>query len=370
MDIYFCDECGARVTDLDLRAGKGMRRRHDTICPACVDQGMAPAWLSRSGAQAAVGASAPSAPPAAVAVAEAPDPISLARDRAITRPDDGIDVAEPAPLRPIQPAAKAPVPETVAVPAPDTDRLAASGAKALDRRIADGLASAGGGFDALVGPPPATRPLDDEPEETPGPEAKPDSPFGFVHPKDQDNPAKTETAEVDPAPPSADDAAKGNKASARSGKRTAQGSSRRVAPGKPASKRMGKPPSNKMIYISLASCAVMAIIFFAVVLPGKPKAKTQQTITELPLNDLQSAINNAKSASTGALQSDDLAQVKTAIAAVRAMQEAFATFQSKAGSRWDEEAHGEQLRRMGYYEVNSLIRPLNERKFILESRAK
>jgi hypothetical protein len=48
MDIYFCDLCGARVTDLDLRGGHGMRRQFDIICAGCVEKGQGKSWLTGS----------------------------------------------------------------------------------------------------------------------------------------------------------------------------------------------------------------------------------------------------------------------------------------------------------------------------------
>ena len=144
MDIYFCDECGARATDLDIRAGKGMRNGHDTICSACVDQGLAGAWLARVGGSAAAVASAGGRTPlptasasASLAIADAADPISLARDRARTIPDeDPFIVDEPPPLAP----APSTAPDTDLIPAKPPKRQTASAAQL------DGLAAAGGGF--------------------------------------------------------------------------------------------------------------------------------------------------------------------------------------------------------------------------------
>jgi len=70
MNVYFCDVCGVRVTDLDLHSGHGMRRRNDVICAACLELGHGKGWVANhaqkqqmafAGAAAAVGI-APIAP--------------------------------------------------------------------------------------------------------------------------------------------------------------------------------------------------------------------------------------------------------------------------------------------------------------------
>lgn len=60
MDIFFCDLCGVRVTDADLRSGQGQRSHWDVICPSCLEQGLGKEWLGKraSGRQKAVGARA------------------------------------------------------------------------------------------------------------------------------------------------------------------------------------------------------------------------------------------------------------------------------------------------------------------------
>lgn len=376
MDIYFCDECCTRVTDLDLRAGKGMRKRHDTICPGCVDQGMAGSWLARAGQQAssaAVGRSAQAS--AAVAVAEVPDPIAIARDRARTLPDDPFSVDEPVAIKPLKPSG-----DTEAIPA--TPPAPPKPAKTITPL--DGLAAAGGGFGALVGsslpPPPGL--VDDPEDSAKGIEvaddslvAQSESPFDFVHPKDNDNPGKTETAEVmavDKNDAPKDEAKPARTASGRqSSQKRSSTSSKRSSTKTPASRRSGssEAKSNKVILLSLASCAVMLIIFAVVMLTRSSPSKPGIVIHDQPLTVLKDCIEKAKCDSGAAMGSDDLAVIERAIASVRTMQKEFLTFQSKA-KNWDEDAHGEQLRIMGYYDVQSTLRDLNNRKVIVEQRGK
>ncbi len=39
MNIFFCDGCGIRVTETDLRSGHGVRRKTEVFCPDCVNKG-------------------------------------------------------------------------------------------------------------------------------------------------------------------------------------------------------------------------------------------------------------------------------------------------------------------------------------------
>lgn len=376
MDIYFCDECASRVTDLDLRAGKGMRKRHATICAGCVDQGLAQSWLGKAGAQAAV---APP-PPAPTAL----DPISVARDRARTQPDDPFQVDEPAPLKPLP------------RPSHDTDRLEqpaeaappAPSAPASAPADFDGLASAGGGFGALMNAsvPPPPPGLVDEPEEAAGEDAaapapaaapaaaEPETPFDYVAPKDADNPGKAETAEVHAV--GKEDEPKQRTASGRQtsqGKRNATTTSKRNV-AKPASTRRAAKAmsSKKLMALTLVSCGVMALIFFGLVLPnvGKSKPKAPEQITEEPYNDFKKAVDEAKLACHKALDTNDIAVSRHAGNTLQTMMEALERFKSIADKRgYKEENYEELLRQAGFYDVQSMRKGVKDRQFILEQRA-
>ena len=61
LNVYFCDVCGVRVTDVDLRSGHGMLRSHDVICATCLEMGHGKEWLSaRGGDVSLVGAASAS----------------------------------------------------------------------------------------------------------------------------------------------------------------------------------------------------------------------------------------------------------------------------------------------------------------------
>jgi|GEM_PF-6641724 len=94
MDVFFCDLCGARVNDADLKSGQGQRSQWDVICGSCLEQGLGKEWLGkRVSARHAVATSA--AASNAKLGRSAADP----RDRVAT-----LDEAPPEP-----PAASAPV---------------------------------------------------------------------------------------------------------------------------------------------------------------------------------------------------------------------------------------------------------------------
>ena len=86
LNVYFCDVCGVRVTDVDLRSGHGMLRGHDVICATCLEMGHGKEWLARRGIAEPL--------PAAVvpdnglsSAADVNLVINAARDRAMTVPD-------------------------------------------------------------------------------------------------------------------------------------------------------------------------------------------------------------------------------------------------------------------------------------------
>lgn len=107
MDIYFCDLCGVRVSDADLRTGQGQRSRYDVICASCLEQGLGKEWLGKraSARRAAVGAKTDAADRVATIDDEAEAPVALAAD-----PDPEPEpVAAPKAVAP-KPVAPEPVP--------------------------------------------------------------------------------------------------------------------------------------------------------------------------------------------------------------------------------------------------------------------
>ncbi len=98
MDIHFCDLCGARVTDIDLRGGHGICRQYDVICATCVELGHGKEWLANSQQRQSISSSQPAPAFAAsvVAAKAGSTKINEARDRAATLEEDD-DAAPVAP---------------------------------------------------------------------------------------------------------------------------------------------------------------------------------------------------------------------------------------------------------------------------------
>ena len=91
LNIYFCDVCGVRVTDVDLRSGHGMLRGQDVICATCLEMGHGKEWLASRGigseALALAGAPARSASSGSGRTRAAAAMLDSARDRAATFDD-------------------------------------------------------------------------------------------------------------------------------------------------------------------------------------------------------------------------------------------------------------------------------------------
>lgn len=93
LNVYFCDVCGVRVTDVDLRSGHGMLRGHDVICATCLDMGHGKEWLASRGVpEAAAGATASSANGTALRHQSSAAVLDHARDRAATVEDEATHV--------------------------------------------------------------------------------------------------------------------------------------------------------------------------------------------------------------------------------------------------------------------------------------
>jgi hypothetical protein len=86
LNVYFCDVCGVRVTDVDLRSGHGMLRGRDVICATCLDMGHGKEWLASRGMAEPLPASVVSDNGLSSA-ADVNMVINYARDRASTVPE-------------------------------------------------------------------------------------------------------------------------------------------------------------------------------------------------------------------------------------------------------------------------------------------
>ena len=89
MDIFFCDECAARVTDADLHHGHGIKKGDVVVCGSCIEKGLGLDRLSQVGAEVEAAVSQPELEGAGV--------LDEARDRVRTSladPDGFVDLPE------------------------------------------------------------------------------------------------------------------------------------------------------------------------------------------------------------------------------------------------------------------------------------
>ena len=61
MDIFFCDECAARVTDADLHRGHGIKKGDVVVCGHCIESGKGLDRLSQVGVVVPAAAAQPTA---------------------------------------------------------------------------------------------------------------------------------------------------------------------------------------------------------------------------------------------------------------------------------------------------------------------
>ena len=374
MDIFFCDECGARVTDLDLRAGKGMRQRNDQICSQCVGSGLAAAWLTRSGAAVPAQANG-SAGPAAVAVA-ASDPISLGRDRALTQREDpsADEVVEPAALA--LPTQAKEGQETAEMPSLRPSPSLPPPSAHESSPFGDGFAEAAGAMGALAGPLPSRqdgqRPdtgvddlaeggEQDDLDQAPPTAGIDVSPEGI-------RAAKAETAAL----PAKSEPKKGT--SSRQLAQKKNGSTTRRTVSGTSSRRSAASPvaSKKILVLSLVSCAVIAGIFFGVVLPGVnagPRGPQKEDRQDLLVN-FAVFVKEADTLTKDAMnKSRDLPSQRKAMAAIRTMQKEYDLFE-KAATKfgWREDGFEQQLSNMHYQDILGRLSTINNNITIIEQQ--
>lgn len=303
MDIYFCDLCASRVTAQDLRAGKGMRRRHDIICGSCIDLGKAQEWMAHTGPSVPVSQLEPRSP------ASAPvDPIAVGRDRARTE-------HEPSPHN------------------DETSRV---------QTLAPQLAMAATGMTALSPNQAESRDSADDLSELSESEQKQET---GMHPaQDQVQPAASPFTE--PAPEKADKAA-GAKPASSSSQKAKSGSTSRVTP-RPVPAKSGKssrraavqgiPP--QVLWIGSAISLVLILVIAGLVINKKmrPKHVGGETIVISLTSEIKALAKAADKANSEAMNGGDVAACDRALKAqrdLRACSERFEAEALKAGWKQD-----------------------------------
>jgi len=370
MDVFFCDLCGARVTDADLRSGQGQRSRWDVICANCLEQGLGKEWLGKrsSGRKAAVGAADPgdrvatidAEPPAApvVAAAAAPEPD--------LEPEEAVDLVAALPPPPpglgVSPSDEEEERDEVDEPGLDDHVATTEGPAPLHATAkveapvhdaGSSMAAAASAFSALG--PTASRPgaalgedddLVDGAYATPAEQLTPagvpalgESPFGAQ--ARLDNPEKDETALV-PALPGTEEAdlelaeAKKPGSSTSSRRKSARsGTSSRIV--KPAAKgkssrkaaaRGGKDHSTTILMVGVGLLVVIGALF-GVVMVSKKSGSGKAATPEVATQQIKSAIKSGKDQAIAALRGDDLNAMIAAKNTLQAAQQKIYAFEDE-----------------------------------------
>lgn len=387
MHIFFCDICGVRVTDVDLRGGHGLRRRHHVICPTCLDLGHGKEWLERHRQRHHAVAAFDGTPSGAVALAEPeipdfiPEPretpavvdhplIAAARDRART-----LDYDE---LKPPRPAAIIGSSATELVDDNDTARVPV---------VAGDLAMAASGFAALS----SNKPLPDQSEaedlaETPDATVPDDSGAAMslgegLPPRDEadcmdtaiDAPEASSASkmkpiseETDPAgvvvpttKPSSDrQTPKGRKSSSTTGKHSKTAKSGKIS--KSSAAIAAKVRASQMRFMIIGS----AISLFVIVCAGgyvvyqkshKVIRTGGGTITDNLSEMIKTSSKSAQQNAIAAHNSKDPAKLRAALAEIDALSAKANEYDREAKkNNWTDEQVETGLRRAGLYDAKGL----------------
>lgn len=379
MDVFFCDLCGARVTDADLRAGQGQRSRWDVICANCLEQGLGKEWLGKrsSGRKAAVGAADPgdrvatidAEPPSAVAAAAEPEPEPVAEVTAKPK----VSAPPAADLAAVLPPAPFGFDDPDVAHEDDDDNASDDHVATTDEAEplnatakveapvhdhSSSMAGAASAFSAL-GAGPAMTPGDGEDDDlvdrayaTPAEQLTPagvpalgESPFGAQ--ARLGNPEKDETALVPtlPGTEKADlDLAEAKKPgsstssrrkSARSGtsSRIAKSSSKGASSSKGKTSRKavvrGKDHSSTILMVGIGLLVIIGALFGVVVVSKKSGGSSGADNPEVATEQIRNAINRGKDQAIAALRGDDLNAMIAAKDALQAAQQKIYTFEDE-----------------------------------------
>jgi hypothetical protein len=363
MNIFFCDGCGVRVTDADLRGGHGVRRRNEVFCAACVDRGRASS-SAKLGVAAAPVAALPTAsagepphdPTARVPVVQ-PDLAAAASnfsalaaaavdaERKATDEDDLDESSEhDAPSRTDLPSPpERPLPAATATKAPDP-------AADAQRRQTDGAAA----------PPQAAAAETDDPSSAPNARER----------AEKDKPPTRATVRADrtatrtPSPSAASNRARSSTVSPRAATGGANGSrpttQRSARPGQKSGRKLSRK-DQKLLAFSLIGVAVLLGIIVTVLLinQNSAKPKPEPEIQVDYLKDLRVKADAARSAAQSALQREPptLAEIDAARRKISELQSEMGSFERNVKERfkWTQEQVDTQMQQLGTSDINSLM---------------
>lgn len=386
MDIHFCDLCGVRVTDVDLRGGHGIRKQYDVICATCLELGHGKEWLARQRGQGATAASQPVAKGGGnPAIAKDVPVIAHARDRVQTFEDgDESPVVAPQVIAAEEPE------DGIATSEMDSDAVAQAANQAAQQQ-GNHFAAAASSFSALAQPSKqgnAAADVDEDGEQGEGlsdeSTAAPiiaddqdgkaeegESPFGFKAPgSDEAVAQKDETLPVDRDPLVVEKPAKKSTSASATFKKSGAGSKSSTATPKSSKSRnlkggpARKNSKNKNILVmSMLSLGILTMIMLITVGALKKPARQQVTIDFDMSQDLKDSIKEARIAATLALKTKALPELKAAKTKIQDIQPKIHNFEKEAkakNGKWDEDAFGQYLENVDWPNTQLMIRNLND----------
>ena len=402
MDIYFCDLCGVRVTDADLRAGHGIRSHWDVICGTCLEMGHGKDWLSQRTKLKAAAAS-PTLDAARDRLAtldeEAPAPVAGKPIRAMRPESPPEPAAEPTPVDAHPVLSETDLTSTARVPSPvraeqmhlasaanmfsalgQTPRPAAKAPKAPPADATDDLTDNG-----LI----PAMPEDATPARGSAPLADTVSPFGFGQVSEKEEtvaglanlPESGDDLALDEAPakdkPSSGTSSRHKKSgtSSRFGKSAAaKGGPGKLTPkppgkggGKSSSKLTarsrrgsGKDSGRMVLYGSMISLALIGIAFVVMMQVRKPTTRKVQVGTDL--SEITAMIKDTEKKVNDSLRSDELPAMESALATLNSTASSIEDFEKTALKSGDGEDKVEGvLRSLKWPDVYAQSRNLRDR---------
>ena len=396
MDIHFCDLCGVRVTDVDLRGGHGIRKQYNVICATCLELGHGKEWLaSHQRGKAAAPAVAQQPAVAALAATASNKPARVntpARDRVQTfedgdespsvmpqvlsadEPEDGTATSELAIGHAAGEADKPQANNQFAAAASSFSALASSPKKANAAADVEEGSDRGEGLSDESTAAPILADQEQEVEEAPARNDAGESPFGFKD--DNKTNQKDETLPVDREPLVGNKAIADKKKSSGSAsfKKSSTGNAgRQSSPNNKSSAknaRSGKMPPKKVnknkniLMMSALSIGILTMILLITIQSLKTPKKEQQRIEVDLSENVKSAIKEAKFNATKALQSGGIKELEAARSQIQAIVPEISTFEKKATSQnppWTDEQMGQYLDNIGWADLNSFIITINQK---------
>jgi hypothetical protein len=381
MDIYFCDLCSARVTDVDLRSGQGIRKQQDVICGTCLEVGHGSDWLNQhagdkdkkpavAAARSSSGKVKTPLPNPAVAL------INSARDRARTRERTKTDTDDGLGESFLPPGHEDAIPEFEEIEEVDhvvTARVADAESDTDDNLA---LASAANAFSALSSHPKSNKgdaDLDDLPDKaelTPSransPSTAADSPSSRDSkqgPNDEKNKGSGKASGRTDPPTGAHKNRGGSARRPASAAPSAKTSSSAIRKAAGARKRAPSASSVNIIIISLISLSLITFGFtYAYKKNFFKEPKEAQTKTFNLSQETISKVKQSRDLAVAALRSKDVEQMEQAKQEIDNCRAAIYAFEDEAKKQGMEQGDIDRAieRSIKWQETQMLIRSLND----------